>query len=78
AAPRPYRSVKIHLTGHDCLGRVRVKWLQTPSPIQCRRGVTLRAPQWLSDGLLGNTGARKVTPLRHCKSMTPTTGLDEH
>ncbi|MBV9710669.1 MAG: hypothetical protein JO011_07140 [Ktedonobacteraceae bacterium] len=51
---------------------VGVKWLQTPSPIQLRRGVTLRAPQWLADGRLGNTGARKVTPLRDGKTMTLT------
>ena len=32
----------------------------------------MRAPQWLSDGRLGNTGARKVTPLRDGQTMTLT------
>ncbi|MBV9257674.1 MAG: hypothetical protein JO215_06620 [Ktedonobacteraceae bacterium] len=53
---------------------VGVKWLQTPSPIQLRRGVTLRAPLWLTDGRLGSGGAGKVTPLRNGKTMTLTPG----
>ena len=40
---------------------VRPDWQGESAPEQGARKVT---PQWLSDGRLGNGGARKVTPLR--------------